>query len=282
MLRQTVSNFEVLIIGDGATIETEREARRLEESDPRIRYLHFPKGRHHGETYRHVAIEKARSDSIFYLCDDDILMPNHLENLLELLDDNDFAQSRNGYFDLGGELKLYPTDLSRKDVVSWHLKRPRRNFVSLTGTAHKKDVYFSIKPWETTPKGEWPDHYMWKKFFRLPDLRAATHLEMTALQFPTSVGRQGHNQELRYAELRKWDQFASNPNSREILKSLVDQSANRLLVDLSMSSFYSARRILTRASEIKAKVVQSFVNRLVPHTLNPKKPRKLSRFDQDI
>jgi glycosyltransferase involved in cell wall biosynthesis len=232
---QTVMEIEIIIIGDGATNETKRAAESLASSDTRIKYLHFPKGPNHGEVYRHIAIEKSLGDYIFYLCDDDLFAPYHVENLLSLLGSNDFAQSRNGYFDVNGQLCLFPTDLSRQDVINWHLLEPRRNFVSLTGTAHRRTTYFQLSEfWETTPKDEWPDHFMWKKFFRHKGLKAATHPEMSALQFPTSAGRETTNQEMRLEELAKWSTFISQTNSRSNLDKLVNEATTKSVVDLSM------------------------------------------------
>ena len=235
--KQTVQEIEIIIIGDGATNETKRAAESLASSDARIKYLHFPKGPNHGEIYRHIAIEQTVGDHIFYLCDDDLFTPYHVENLLSLLASNDFVQSRNGYFDLSGQLCILPTDLSREDVINWHLLEPRRNFVSLTGTAHRRTTYFQLPEfWETTPKDEWPDHFMWKKFFRQKGLKAATHPEMTALQFPTSEGREATNQELRLEELAKWSTYISQTNSRFLLEKLVNEATTKSVVDLSMIS----------------------------------------------
>jgi len=237
VLNQTVRDFEILIIGDGATSPTEYQANLLVESDERVKYLNFPKGPGHGEIYRHSAIEQAASEYIFYLCDDDLFMPHHLENLLELLGEREFVQSRNGFFNLEGELQLYPTDLSKPEAISWHLKNPRRNFVSLTGTAHRRRTYFDLSEhWETTPEGEWPDHFMWKKFFRVEGIRAATHPEMTALQFSTSAGREEMTQDQRLLELRKWDDFLRRPDARETLHQIVSESLQDTIVELAMGN----------------------------------------------
>jgi hypothetical protein len=233
--KQTVQEIEIIIIGDGATNETKLAAESLASSDSRTKYLHFPKGPNHGEIYRHIAIEKALGDYIFYLCDDDLFTPYHVENLLSLLGSNDFVQSRNAYFDINGKLCLFPTDLSRQDVINWHLLEPHRNFVSLTGTAHRKTAYFQLSEfWETTPKDEWPDHFMWKKFFRQKGLKAATHPEMSALQFPTSAGRETRNQEMRLEELARWSALISQTNSRSDLEKLVNEATTKTVVDLSM------------------------------------------------
>ena len=104
-----------------------------------MRFLDFPKGPHHGERYRHDAVLAARSDAVFYLCDDDLLLPDHVADLLALLEDHNFVQSRNGYVTVEGGVGLFATDLADPDAVALHLRDDlRHNAVSITGTAHSR------------------------------------------------------------------------------------------------------------------------------------------------
>ena len=88
VLRQSVEDLEVLLIGDGITDDVRSVVEGMVAADPRVRLLDFPKGPHHGERYRHDAIEAAHSDAIFYLCDDDLLLPDHVadQQHLQVLD----------------------------------------------------------------------------------------------------------------------------------------------------------------------------------------------------
>lgn len=120
VLRQSVPDLEVLLLGDGVTDEVREVAEALVRQDPRVHFLDFPKGPHHGEAYRHDAVMAARSDAIFYLCDDDLLLPDHVADLLALLDDATLVQSLNGYIRPDGvvpHLRLRPgrSDLCRAD-----------------------------------------------------------------------------------------------------------------------------------------------------------------------
>lgn len=226
VLRQTVGDLEVLLIGDGVTDENRAAIELLTQSDPRVRFLDFPKGPHHGEIHRHDAVMEARSDAIFYLCDDDLLLPEHVADLLALLEDATFVQSRNGFFTPAGEVGLYPTDLADPGCVAWALGEPRRNMTSITGTAHSRQYYVERgQPWETTPPGEWPDHFQWKKFFTDPGFRGATSHRMTALQFPTSGdGRDAWTPEERRAELDRWAALVAAPDAQEQIDTMVDRA----------------------------------------------------------
>jgi hypothetical protein len=225
VLGQTVSEFEVLIVGDGVTDELRATAENLARTDERIRFLDLPKGEHHGEIHRDLAVREARSNAIFYLCDDDLLLPRHIENLLPLLADHDLVQCRNGHITPAGELVLYPTDLSDPVAVRWHLEDPPRNCISLTGTAHRRDSYLALdEGWTVTPDGYWPDHYMWRKLLRSPTATAATHPDMTAIQLPTGGDREMLGQPERAAELQAWaDRLLGDPNGHAWLQAEVER-----------------------------------------------------------
>jgi len=231
VLHQTVPDLEVLVIGDGVTEESRAAVEELVHGDDRVRFLDFPKGPHHGEIYRHEAVLAARSDAILYLCDDDLLLPDHVADLLALLEGADFVQSRNGYLTAAGEVRLHATDLADRRCVDWHLMEPRRNQTSITGSGHSRSYYLRVgDPWETTPPGEWPDHYQWKKYFRRPDFRGATSHRMTALQLPSHLdGREAWTAQQRYDELARWAVLVAEPGAQERIDALVDRATQRAL-----------------------------------------------------
>jgi len=249
-LAQSISQLEVIIIGDGVTDALRQEAFALQSSDQRVVFLDFPKGEHHGESYRHDAILAARSDAIFYLCDDDLFLPDHVSDLLELLVDHNFVQSLNGFIRSSGELEIYPANLKDPLTIHWHLRTDLTSFynsVSLTGTAHSKGFYLDLdQPWETTPEGRWPDHFQWCKFFSSPDLQAATSSRMTALQLPTTVdGREGWSALERHAELAHWAAIVLCPGAQ----SLIDERVARASVNTTETAkqqMYGRKAVVAR------------------------------------
>jgi hypothetical protein len=193
-------------------------------------FLDRPKSPHHGEEYRHEAILAARSNAIFYLCDDDLFLPQHVEDLLALLETHNFVQSLNGYVNASGEIVFFAANLSDPATIAVHLTEDQPyhyNSVSLTGTAHSRDFYQEVdQPWETTPPHRWPDHYQWCKMFRSPHLRAATSARMTALQFPTTADeRETQSEKERLAELSRWARVVSSPDGQARIDDLVRTSS---------------------------------------------------------
>jgi hypothetical protein len=277
-LRQSVEDVEVIVIGDGVTPELREVIEAF--TDPRVRFLDLPKGPHHGERYRHEAIVQARSDAIFYLCDDDLLLPDHVADLLGLLEDHNFVQSFNGFVRTDGELDFYAADLADASAIELMLDPALRHCsVSITGTAHSRRFYEEVgEHWDTTPPGEWADHWQWKKLFRHPGFRGATSERMTALQLPTTnSGREAWSPEQREAELRHWYDLVVGPDPQPRIDALVHRASRRALAEerKELAVLRHAFDTLTRELDAaRASVVE------LRTTLDRVDEEKLSAYDE--
>jgi Glycosyl transferase family 2 len=224
-LEQTVAEIEVLIVGDGVGEETREVTSSLEREDERVRLLDLPKGPNHGEVHRGTAIESTDAEIVCYLCDDDLLLPAHVESMRELLAEADLAHSQNGYLQADGSWSHIFADLSSPACRAWVL-RPGSNVVSLTGTAHTVAAYRRLPHgWRTTPAGRWPDHHMWQQFLAEPWVRAVTAPRVTALQFPSHMGgREDWPPERRRAELESWRATLATPEGRALLEAAIGEA----------------------------------------------------------
>lgn len=231
-LRQTVADIEVIVVGDGVEDDTRRIVADLSSADPRVRFLDLPKAPGRGEANRDRGVREAASDVIVYLADDDLLLPRHVELLLEALREVPFAQSRNGFIGPDDQLGLFPTDLSQERWLRWHLLEPARNRVSITGTAHTKSSYLALPTgWEVPPHG-WADLHLWRQFFRSEGFRAVTLPDMTTLQFP-APDRAERSAEDWIASFRRWEEFTKRPDAHEELQRLAREAADRMVIELS-------------------------------------------------
>lgn len=231
-LAQTEHDVEVLIMGDGVTPGVRNAATALAAGDRRVRFFDHPKGSNHGEVYRDTAIRDAASDAIFYLCDDDLLMRDHVADLLDLLETCTFVQSKNGFFSADGNVLPYAGDLAEPASV----ERMRgddgmANFVSLTGTAHSRRFYLDANaPWAAAPAGVFPDWFEWRQLLTAPNFRGATSSRMTALQFPSSQdGRENWSEARRIEELRHWASIAASPDGQALVDALVARGDRMIL-----------------------------------------------------
>ena len=91
-LDQQSASIELFVVGDGVEDDT-RAAVEEFLPDSRVRFFDFPKGEHNGELGRHEALQSASGSVVCYLSDDDLLLPDHVVEMLRLLEDADFAHS---------------------------------------------------------------------------------------------------------------------------------------------------------------------------------------------
>lgn len=232
-LQQTIEDIEVIVLGDGCDDATRSVVERYWRTDDRVRFMDLPKGPNHGEEYRNDAVLAARAPIVGYLCDDDLLFPEHVEDMLKLLDGADFAHSLNGYFRPDGSFGLYPADLSDPACLEWH-RRWGRNGVSLTGAFHTVDAFLRLpQRWYVPEPDQWIDHAMWRVFFDQPWLRAATSSRVTTVQLPShGDGRQHWTNAERRAELEVWAQLIAMPAERPRIDAEVAHGAARTALGL--------------------------------------------------
>jgi hypothetical protein len=243
VLRQTMADLEVLIVGDGVTEAVRDVATGLEREDDRVRFLDFEKGPHHGEIHRDAAIRQSTGEIIAYLCDDDLFMPRHLADMVDLLADHDLTQSLNGYVNPDGTVGLFSGSLDDEQYVA-RLCDPSKefNFIGITGTAHTREIYDRTgTPWETTPAGVYPDQHQWRRMLLsgVP-IRGTTSPRMTVIGLPTSMGgRDAWTPEERQAELERWAELARSPEGQDELDRRVADGAVNQLRFWTLHAFYT-------------------------------------------
>jgi glycosyltransferase involved in cell wall biosynthesis len=83
-LGQSFRDFELLVIGDGCTDDS--EAVTASFGDPRIHWHNLPTNSGHQSAPNNAGLELARGRYIAYLGHDDLWMPNHLERLVQQIE----------------------------------------------------------------------------------------------------------------------------------------------------------------------------------------------------
>jgi len=163
--RQTVSEIEIFVVGDGVNKETRNIILDMQTNDNRIHFFDHPKHERRGETYRHEALQTARGKIICYLCDRDLMLKNHVERMLDALSQADLAYSHR---------------IGLKENGSFHHyhKFPGIGPRPLSMGAHTREYYQKLPyGWRTTPPDIATDIYMWDQFIDQADCR------ITALYF---------------------------------------------------------------------------------------------------
>jgi GalNAc5-diNAcBac-PP-undecaprenol beta-1,3-glucosyltransferase len=198
-LGQTVSDLEVVIVGDGVTDETRATTEELVAGDPRVRFEDHPKSPGHGFAYKHQAVLEAGSEVVCYLSDDDLWLPEHVASMRELLEDADFGAAATIGF-RGDE----PTIKVPRNLRLRHFRGlvhgGERAILQLSAVAH------TVAAYRRTPRGwlvEDPDYYAVWAQFAARRMRIASTFRPTVLQFP-APRRSALTQADRAAELERW------------------------------------------------------------------------------
>ncbi len=181
-LDQSLTPEKITIIGDGATQKVVSLAKELSAKFSIVEFLDKPKMGNRGENYRDEVIKSSEADFISYLCDDDLYMPNHLEQMSKHLEMFDFAHPRPTFVNPDGTFFFLPSGIEIPKIRSWHRLDPPQNTISLTGASHTRRSYLSLeKGWDAGPPDIWTDLYMWVKFFSNQEVKTITS------QFTTTI-----------------------------------------------------------------------------------------------
>src|SRR6185295_8796685 len=130
VLRQTFSDFEVLVVGDGCTDDSETVVKAI--GDRRLRWINLPANTGHQSEPNNEGLRQARGELIAYLGHDDLWLPHHLSCLVAALDagaDLAFAVT----------LRVFPGDAPRQYAPDKPGYVPG-DWLPPTGLVHRRSV----------------------------------------------------------------------------------------------------------------------------------------------
>lgn len=208
-LAQTLEDLELVVVGDGVGDDTRDVVAEFRRQDDRVRFVDRPKSPRTGEAYRHEVLRSTGAEYVTYLCDDDLLLPWHLEAVDAALQEVDLVH--------GIGMRVSPTggfDLEWSDLAV-PAQRERElggtSLVGLSGTAHSMAAYRRLPHgWRSTPSGRFTDHYMYEQFLSDPACSVSALRTLTVLRFPDSV-RRGMTVGERRTELSAWAERIGTP-----------------------------------------------------------------------
>lgn len=162
VLRQTYQNFELIVVGDHCTDDTEKKLRFF--NDKRIKFFNLPQRGNYpedpherwmvaGVTPANKAIELSSGDWIAPLDDDDEFSDDHIETLLKFATGNDYEMV---YGKVHHEVK--PNEWG--EVGSYPLERGSISRMSALYSSKLKFIKYDINCWEYS---EPADFNMWRK-----------------------------------------------------------------------------------------------------------------------
>ena len=211
--KQTLSQFELLIVGDGAPPETIEAARDAAAEDPRIKVYSFPKGQRNGEAHRHQVLQEARGRFVCHLCDDDLWFPEHLEEMRILLEQVEFGHTLHTFITADDVVGMFLADLADLSVQK-RMQTEYWNFFGHTVSGYRMETYRRLPVgWSPAPADLWPDLNMWRKFLSLEGIRAGTGFSVTSVHF-ASPERESWPMIQRCEEIERYSAVISTPDGR--------------------------------------------------------------------
>ncbi len=249
VLAQTVEQFELFVVCDGAPPETIECAQERARRDPRIKVLIFPKGERIGEAHWHDALRSASGRYVAHIEDDDLWFPNHLEELEQLLQTADFGHLMHVWAKPDESIEALPADLAMLEFRQRMLHEEFNRF-GFSVCGYRLDAYRRLpESWAPGPMELWPDLDMWRKFLRRDDFKFGTRMAVTALVLASDFRVQISLEE-RARESRKW----LNRILDERERAKIVESAWRSIVNKELQAESELSKIILAHSAAQAKL----------------------------
>lgn len=154
VLRQTFSDWELLVVGDGCTDDSPAAVETLAQKDGqgRIRWINLPFNSGNQSGPNNEGLAQARGELIAYLGHDDLWLPHHLECLVAAIDGGaDLAHSVIRWVCPPGEAPR-PHDFA-----------PQR-LTTPSAVMHRRSVTHSVGGWRDARElTEAPDRDLWRR-----------------------------------------------------------------------------------------------------------------------
>jgi glycosyltransferase involved in cell wall biosynthesis len=229
VLRQTFADFELLVVGDGCTDDSEAVVGRV--GDPRVKWINLPANTGHQSEPNNEGLRQARGQFIAYLGHDDLWLPHHLSCLVSALEEGaDLAY--------GMSLLLEPEGCGRRPGPPEQKYQPGM-WIPPTSVVHRRSVTDHVGGWrhyrelDTTPDVE-----LWRRVYTA-NYRFAFVPRWTAIKF-TAAARRDVYKIRPCHEQAAWSERIQSEDDCEI-------------AELIRTVFAMASQILTMAAQARAK-----------------------------
>lgn len=237
VLDQSFHDFELLVVGDGCTDDSETVVRGID--DERVRWIGLPENTGHQSGPNNEGLRQARGEFVAYLGHDDLWLPHHLAALAGAFDDGaDVASTIVAFVEREGERSV-PKFLSPLGQDRW---------MPPTGFGHRKTVTDRVGGWRHFREiAIDPEHDLLGRA-RAAGFRFAYVPRLTAIKVPATLRRDAykvrpsHEQaewskrirsepDLEASELGKWILQAprgSQLSFRDMWKEVLEETVSRV------------------------------------------------------
>lgn len=250
VLAQTEPDFELLIVADGCTDATCDVLAKFH--DPRIRLFDLPKAPHFGYANRNIALRESRGRLIAFAAHDDLLLPDHLELMGNMLDSNkaSWGYSRPLWVSTDGIIVPFCTNLTLTDE--------RNDFFEQGNTIPAACVVHTRTALERA--GYWPENIpaaadwtLWKRIINDNSGHIAFLRQPTTLHFSANWRRSRHSKMedmktlLSIADHSEWwpDILRHQPNREKNCTNEPEQALLWDVIESGKKPWIAALRVAT-------------------------------------
>ncbi|HKO63166.1 MAG TPA: glycosyltransferase [Pyrinomonadaceae bacterium] len=226
VLAQTVSDFELLVVGDGCTDDTRQVVKSF--NDPRVIWFDLPKAPNFGYANRNVALRTARGELIAFMAHDDLWFPDHLESLAPAFVDQsiELVYSRPLWVIPPGLLAPTTFNLEYEETLNSFLHG--HNSIPAACVVHRRQCFLNYGYWnESLPScADWD---MWARIIEGGGRKNFTYFpEPTSLHFRANWRTEastGQPQLLVWKRLHALEEFMPAELKIHIPEGLSEQEA---------------------------------------------------------
>jgi glycosyltransferase involved in cell wall biosynthesis len=178
VLRQTMSDFELLVVGDGCTDDSEQVVAGI--IDPRLRWINLPVRTGHQSGPNNEGLRHSRGELIAYLGHDDLWLPHHLQAHVTAIEASgaDMTHSLLALVEADGG-DVWPVK-PRPDIKVWGPP---------SCTVHRRSVTEALGGWRNYREVRVvPETDLWRRA-RDAGYRFTFVPRLTGIKFPASMRR---------------------------------------------------------------------------------------------
>lgn len=245
VLSQTFQNWELLVIGDCCTDETEKVVSQFK--DERIRFINLPTNFGEQSGPNNEGLKMARGKYLAFLNQDDLWFDNHLQTSLECLKNlNADLVFAGGIVDHGEErfdvIGLFPAK------TGYH---PDYSFVPASNWLFKRELLDEIGYWRPArelyliPSHDWQTRVFHSK------KNIVTSSQLTVLALPSSSRKNAYS-ERSFIENKYYFEQLSTPEFRT-------QLLTKIIYQFGQVYYHDEKTYLTRFLRRKAKKLLTYL-----------------------
>jgi len=143
VLNQTYQDFEIIIVDDGSTDNTEEVIKEYQEQDKRIRYIRHEKNKG-GSAARNTGIKLTRGEYIAFQDSDDEWLPEKLEKQMKVFENPPpkVGVVYTGFWRIENNKKIYiPFSWVKQKEGNIHKELLKGNFVTTQSIVARKECF---------------------------------------------------------------------------------------------------------------------------------------------